>query len=159
MKVSELQIVFIKELKASFSEWKFIKSQRHFKKAGENTIWYIDIGYINHAEDFDVVGSVAVEFKAGRDRVCIVGAEMGNIEGSGQYRFPVSNIIEAKSSAQKFQKYFKTHGLPFLRQYSDPINVITTLNNGGKEAILISPFINQHQNQINKLKSYCDVSI
>lgn len=159
MKVSELQNIFIDELKVLLPDWKFIKSQRHFKKSEKGAVWLLHIGCINHSEDFDAVGNVTVEFKSGKERICIVGAELGNIEGIGQNRFPVSTSAEAKSSAEGLHKHFEMHGLPFLRKYSHPVSVVTTLKQGGKEAMLISPFLNQHQDQINQLSSHYDIGM
>jgi hypothetical protein len=159
MKVSELQNIFIEELKGYLPEWKFIKSQRHFKKSKEDAVWFFHIGCINHSDDFDAVGNVAVEFKAGIERICIVGAELGNIEGTGQNRFPVSSCAEAKSSAAGLYQYFEVHGLSFLRKYSNTVEVVNTLKQGDKEAMLISPFLNQHQDQINRLCSHYDISM
>jgi len=153
MKVSELQNMFIEELKYLLADWKFVKSKRQFQLTENDLVWFLHIGCINHVEDFDAVADVAVEFRAGRARVCIVGAELGNIQGAGQHRFPVSNTEETKSSAIELYKYFQEHGVPFLRKYSDPATVLNTLSNGGKDALLISPFLNQHQNQIDRLRA------
>jgi hypothetical protein len=49
--------------------------------------------------------------------------------------------------------------LPFLQKYSNPSEAVCTLKNGGKEAMLISPLINQHQEQINALSNYYDIGI
>ncbi|PKH29146.1 hypothetical protein CXF88_19705 [Shewanella sp. ALD9] len=84
---------------------------------------------------------------------------MGNIEGTGQCRFSVSKKQSAKSSAFELYEYFNERGLPFLRKYSDPTEVVGTLRNGGKEAMLISPFLNQHQDQINRLSSHYGISM
>jgi len=151
MKVSELQIKFIEEVKPLLPDWKFIKSQYHFKKNEGSAVWYFHIGCINHSEGFDAVGNVAIEFKVGKDSLCIIGAELGNIDGIGQNRFPVPNCAEVKSSARGLHKYFEEHGLSFLRKYSNPREVVTTLKQGGKEAMLISPFLDNHQNQIDLL--------
>lgn len=159
MKVSDLQNIFIDELKVLLPGWEFIKSHRHFKKSEEGAVWFFHIGCINHSEGFDAVGNVAVEFKSGKERICIVGAELGNIEGIGQNRFPVSTTEEAKSSAAGLHQHFERHGLPFLRKYSNPVSVVTTLKQGGKEAMLISPFLNQHQDQINQLTRYYGISM
>lgn len=59
MKVSELQNIFIEELKDLLPDWKFIKSHRHFKKVVEDVVWYLHVACINHLEDFDAVGNVA----------------------------------------------------------------------------------------------------
>ena len=159
MKVSELQNILLEELQFLLPDWKFVKSKRHFQKAEEGFVWYLHVGCINHLEDFDAVADVAVEFKAGKERLCIVGAELGNIEGMGQLRFPVSNREAAKSSAFELHEHFNERGLPFLRKYSDPAKVVGTLRNGGAEAMLISPFLNQHQDQINRLSSHYGISM
>ncbi len=159
MKVFELQSILLEELKFLLPDWKFIKSKREFQRSEEGFVWYLHIGCINHLEDFDAVADVAVEFKAGKERLCIVGAELGNIEGRGQLRFPVSNREAAKSSAFELYEHFNERGLPFLRKYSDPAEVVGTLRNGGAEAMLISPLLKQHQDQINRLSSHYGISL
>lgn len=159
MKVSELQNILLEELQFLLADWKFVKSKCQFQKAEEGFVWYLHVGFINHREDFDAVADVAVEFKAAKERLCIVGAELGSIEGTGQRRFPVSNRRAAKSSALELYEHFNECGLPFLHKYSDPAEVVGTLRNGGKEAMLISPFLNQHQDQINRLSSQYGISM
>ncbi|MBP6519385.1 hypothetical protein [Shewanella sp.] len=151
MKISELQLIFIEELKILLPHWKFIKSNRQFKLKQKNVIWYFHIACINHASDFYAVGSVSVEYIIENERVCSIGAELGNIEGSGQTRFAISNPIEAKLSAQQLFAFFEKIGLVFLQRYSNPTEVISTLQKGGKEAMLISPIISLHQKQISSL--------
>lgn len=151
MKVSELQEKFLDELKELLPEWRFVKRDRHFKLKRDDIVWFFHISCINHESDFDAVGNVAVEYFSGKERVCIVGAELGNIEDSGQTRFPVSSSSEAISSAKLLYEFFVKVGLPFLHKFSSPNEVISTLKCGGKEAMLISPFINQHETQINRL--------
>ncbi|ESE40221.1 hypothetical protein SHD_3350 [Shewanella decolorationis S12] len=151
MKVSELQEHFITELMTILPEWKFVKSQRLFKKKHGDLIWYLYISCINHDSDFDAVGNVAVEYLSGKERICIVGAELGNIEGCGQTRFPVSSLNEAIDSAHALFKFFEEIGLPFLTKYSQPKEVVSVLRSGGKSAMLISPLINQHETQIKNL--------
>jgi len=151
MKVSELQDEFIGELKELLPEWRFVKSNRHFKLKRGNVVWLFHILCINHESDFDAVGDVALEYHAGKDRFCTLGAELGNIEGSGQVRFPVSSPDTAISSAKSLYEFFVQVGQPFLHRFSNPNEVVSTLKLGGKEAILISPLINQHEIQINRL--------
>ena len=151
MKVSELQEDFIIELKKLLPEWKFVKRDRHFKLNQDDVMWFFHISCVNHVSDFDAVGSVPVEYLSGKDRVCIIGAELGNIEGSGQMRFPVSSPSEAIRSANSLYNLFGKVGQPFLRKYSNPNEVVSTLKRGGKDAMLISPLINLHETQINRL--------
>ncbi|MEM7359109.1 MAG: hypothetical protein AAF431_08430 [Pseudomonadota bacterium] len=159
MKSSDLQNIFIEELKSLLPDWEFIKSRRHFKKAKGSTVWFFHITCINHLDDFDAVGDVAVEFRVENDRACIVGAELGNIEGTGQRRFPVHNVVTAKSSAHGLFDFFQKFGLPFLIIHSNPVQVVATLERGGKQAMLISPILYQHKEQITQLRNYFDHSM
>ncbi|MFH1128883.1 MAG: hypothetical protein V1699_05700 [Candidatus Omnitrophota bacterium] len=159
MKNSELQNIFLEELQKQLGDWKFVKNERHFKKADGQMIWIFHISCINHTNDFDSIGDVAVEYKKGKERLCIIGAELGNIEGVGQKRFPVGDARQASSSAIALYNYFQLIGLPFLQRFSNPNEVVSTLKKGGKEAILISPLLNQHQEQINALSQHYGISI
>lgn len=151
MKVSELQEIFLGELKELLPEWKFVMRERHFKLKRDDVVWFFHISCINHESDFDAVGNVAVEYLSGKERVCIIGAELGNIEGSGQKRFSVSSSDEAIISARSLCDFFVKVGQPFLHKFSNPNEVISTLKCGGKEAMLISPFTKEHETQINRL--------
>lgn len=152
MKVSELQKLYINELKSLLPEWKFVTSGRHFKlRQSRDVMWLLHISCINHDSDFDSIGSVAVEYFSGKQRICIIGAELGNIEGRGQTRFPVSTPGEAILSAKELYNFFVQVGLPFLNKFSDSNAVISVLRAGGENAMLISPFINQHEEQIKSL--------
>ncbi|WP_143169190.1 hypothetical protein [Vibrio quintilis] len=149
MKVSELQEKFIDELNMLLPEWKFVKRDRHFKLNHHGVMWFFHISCVSHDSDFDAIGDVALEYLSGKKRMCIIGAELGNIKGSGQMRFPVSSSDEAARSAKSLYEFFVEVGLPFLNKYSDPNEVVTTLKRGGHEAMLISPFTDQHETQIN----------
>lgn len=154
MKISELQNIFIDELEGFLHRWKFIKKHRHFKKVNGNLVWYLHISCINHFDDFDVKGDVAVEFKDGKKRLAIIGAELGNIAGSGPKRFPVGSVSQAYSSAVALHESFQKIGLPFIERFSNPDEVVTVLKDGGKEAGLISPLSWLHQEQIIGIDEY-----
>ena len=156
MKVSELQTVFLDALHHLMDDWKYIKSERHFKKVQGNLVWQFHVSCINHENDFDAVGDIAIEYKSGKKRLCIIGAELGNIEGVGQKRFPVGNEKQANRSAKEIYSYFQKIGVPFFLKYSNPCETIKALKNDSKEAMLISPFINQHKEQISALRIYID---
>jgi len=159
MKVSDLQSIFIRELQTLLPEWKFVKSQRHFKKLDNDKHYYFQISCINHVDDFDAVGDISIEFKDGKNRICIIGAELGNIEGIGQNRFPVSNNVEARTSAINLHQYFEKCGLEFIRKFSDPVLVVDTLKRGGIEAQLISPFLEQHEEQITQMSKHYGIDM
>ncbi len=159
MKISELQSELIDRLKELLSDWKYVKSERAFKKSIGENIWHFHIGCINHADDFDCTGDVAVEFKSKKVQLCIVGAELGNIEGIGQKRFSVGNEQQAIESAKAIYNYFRMVGIPFLEKYSAPKEVIDTLTAGGKEAMLISPITSLHKQQIDSLVQHYGASM
>lgn len=151
MNISELQSRFIERLKELLPGWKYIKGERTFKNSVDGNIWHFHIAFVNHADDFDCIGDVAIEFKSNNQRLCVVGAELGNIAGIGQKRFTVGNVQQSTESANSIYKYFEAVGLPFLQRYSLPSEVINTLTAGGKEAMLISPIVRMHKQQIDSL--------
>jgi hypothetical protein len=154
MKVSELHTEFLVKLQHLMDDWKYIKRYRQFEKVKGNLVWIFHISCINHENDFDAVGNIAIEYKRGKERLCIIGAELGNIESVGQKRFPVNCQTQANTSAEEIYIYFKKIGMPFLQKYSNPCETLNTLRNGGKEAMLISPFIDKHKEQIDALSRF-----
>ncbi len=156
MKITELQNIFISELQNLLPDWKFIKSNRHFKKVHGDITWYFHISCIKHVDDFDATGDVSVEIKSGNKRVCIIGAQLANIEGIGQKRFPVYDQLSASVSSNNICKYVQEVGLPFLERFNNPEEILTVLKNGGKEAVLISPLNHKHQEQIELINKYIE---
>src|SRR5690606_29810368 len=98
--------------------------------------------------DFDAIGDVAVEFLAGRRRVAIVGAQLGNIAGVGQTRHAVSSVVAAAEAARSLVSEFQQVGLPFLQRLSVPATTAAVLQAGGPESRLISPLQQNHAGQI-----------
>ncbi|WP_394176044.1 hypothetical protein [Thalassotalea litorea] len=159
MKVSDLQNRLIDRLKELLPEWKFVKGNRTFKRVVDGNVWHFHVSCINHESGFDCTGDVAVEFKSKTVQLCIIGAELGNIDGVGQKRFSVSNAQQATESADAIYSYFVKVGIPFLEKYGAPKEVVKTLEVGGKEAMLISPIANLHKQQIESLAGYYGFSM
>lgn len=153
MKPSELHPIFINELRELLSDWRFVSTSRHFKRTIGSANLLFHIAWVNHTEDFDAIGNVAVEFLAGKKRVAVVGAQLGNIAGVGQTRHTVASVAGAKASALSLVQEFEKVGLPFLEKYSSPENVISALQSGGAEAQLISPIQNLHKGQVQALQA------
>jgi len=153
MRVSELQELFLQALAKLLSEWKFVKSKRSFvRKSGP--IWHhFHISCINHETDFDAVGDVAIEIRKGRERLCVVGAELGNIAGIGQRRFSVHSAASASVAAHEIQSYFVQVGEAFFERYSRVESILETLREGGKEAMLICPFEQQRDRTLKVLEA------
>jgi hypothetical protein len=155
MKVSELQTVFLQDLQALLPEWRFVSSFRHFKRSFGQVNWLFHIACVNHPEDFDAIGNVAVEFLMARKRVAIVGTQLGNISGVGQTRHTVSSPESRVQAARSLVTEFQRVGLPFLERYSSVTTVLSALQSGGTEASLISPLRELHGGQIAALQALC----
>lgn len=152
MKLAPLHDAFIAALQRRLPDWRFVAKHRHFQKAHGNVTWLFHIAFINHETDFDAVADVAVEFLEGKKRACIFGAELGNIHGPGQRRYSVASAAQAALEAERAVKDLQDIGLPFLEAYSNPSQVIQTLEAGGTKASLISPIAEKHPGQIAALK-------
>jgi hypothetical protein len=152
MKVSELHAALLRELTPLLPGWKFIASQRHFQHNEGAVNWLLHLAFVNHEADFDAIGDVAVEFLAGRKRVAIVGAQLGNIAGVGQTRHAVSSAAAAAEAARSLVLEFQQVGLPFLQRYSDPATTAAVLQTDGPESRLISPLQENHATQIAALQ-------
>jgi hypothetical protein len=155
MKVSELHAAFLSELSELLPGWRFVKGQRTFKRAEVSVTWLFHVTLANHAECFDALGDVAVEYFVARKRVAIIGAQLGNIAGTGYSPHFVESPRTAVESARSLAEELQKVGLPFLRKYSDPATTLATLEAGGREASLISPLAWLHTEQVEALRNLC----
>ena len=153
MKVSELHTLLLQDMQALLPQWRFVARSRHFKRSIGTVNWMLHIAFVNHAGDFDAIGNVAVEFLATRKPVVVIGAQLGNIEGVGQTRHPVTSPESASQAAQSLVAEFHRVGLPFLERYSSSAAVLSALQSGGPEASLISPVHEMHRGQIAALQA------
>lgn len=122
-----------------FPGWKFVKSIQSFVQLHGNCKWYVDLAFVNHVNDFDVVVNVMVEHLIGKQRICILGAELGNILGTGQHRWNVDSNSSALAAAQGVQEMVHEVGFPFLNRFTDLAEVVRTLRTDKKTARLIFP--------------------
>jgi hypothetical protein len=153
MKLKPLHDRFLEKMKEELPDWRFVSTFRHFKKKHSFGNLLLHVAFINHFDDFDVTIDVAAEFVSGRERFCIVGAELGNIEGIGQFRVSVHSVQSAEDSAVQAVARLRKVGFPFLEHFSNVRNVLATLKAGGPQAMLISPLLDQHAEQITRLES------
>ena len=154
MRVAQLIDAFITALESELPEWKYIKTNRYFTRPISDGKVYFHVACIKRIADFDAVGDVAVEILSKRKRVCIVGAELGNLQGIGQQHFHVYDSQSAVSAAQNIHRVFLDIGSNFIARFSDPNNILFTLQKGGPEAMLISPILNSHPGAISDLEQY-----
>jgi hypothetical protein len=132
--------------------WKFVASRRHFTRQFEATRWYMHLAFVNHANDFDAIVNVSVEYVRNRKRVAIFGAQLGNIAGVGQTRHRVAAERDIPETVEGIVTEFNAVGMPFLERFSRLPEVLSILKRGGREAGLISPFQDMHAEQIRALE-------
>ena len=101
--------------------------------------WHLHLSFVSHAHDFAVAVDVAVEHLRGTKRLCIVGAELGNIRGTGQDRWDVHSRQDVPRVASEILKAFAAIGLPFLERYSSLAEILNVLRTNPREARLIKP--------------------
>jgi hypothetical protein len=154
MALASLHQEVIKAMTDRFPGWKFIKSIRSFVQLHENCKWYVHLAFINHVNDVDVVVAVTVEHLIGKQRICILGAELGNILGTGQHRWNVDSNSSALAAAQGAQVMVHEVGFPFLRRFSDLVEVVTTLRTDKKTARLIFPLEQNPAVEADRITSF-----
>ena len=112
------------------------------------------ISFINHVGDFDVTADVGVRHHSVEDMLnegqphlkdsekketYTVGAELGNIIGTGQHRWTVVDTSDIPSVVDGIMNYFDSVGIPFLERFSSLKEVYRVLREDGAEARLICP--------------------
>lgn len=73
--------------------------------------------------------------------MCILGAELGNIAGTGQQRWNVSAMPHVESTVTGIMNLFEEVGLPILRRFSQLPTVLNVLRTDQKMARLIFPLV------------------
>lgn len=114
----------------------------------------LHLAFIKHPADFDVVADVAVRFddledmvnatnarlsKAEKKQTYSLGAELGNIAGTGQMRWQVTPDSDVEQVAQRIAGAFTRIGLPYLEAASTLAGAYGLLTTPGKGASLHSP--------------------
>lgn len=112
------------------------------------------LAFIEHPKDFDVVADVAVRFdqleelvnsnnsllsKREKGQTYSLGAEIGNISGSGQRRWSVASLDEVEIIANEIIICFKEIGLPYLEKASTLEGAYQLLTSPGRDAWLHNP--------------------
>jgi hypothetical protein len=142
MALAALQQALTDDLAVRLPLWRFVKGRRSFECRRGNVTWHLHLAFITHRDDdFDVVVDVAVEHKRGRERVCIVGAELGNIRGTGQHRWTVASVDDVPIATQGILDEFSATGLPFLERYSNLPEILRVMRASPKDARLIMPLV------------------
>ena len=112
------------------------------------------VAFIKHELDFDVTADVAIRIDAVEDLIervvgrktnakrrltYTVGAELGNIQGTGQLRWTVESADSVPTVARNMFESFKSVALPYYENASSPEKVYELLNSEGSGSRLHSP--------------------
>lgn len=155
MYTKELENRFIAYFIKRFDTWKYTERHRSFsKQVNDTTRWHLHITVVQRGGYFEASADVSVEFLNGKKRVCIIGAQLYNIDKSGYKSFPVKGCFSSKVSAYRLTRYFHKVGEPFLERYSDPNLVLNTLKLGGREADLLMPIHDAQADVIKNLECF-----
>jgi hypothetical protein len=142
MAVAALHQALTDDLAARLPAWRLVKSRRSFECRRANVTWHLHLAFVNHRDDdFDVVADVAVEHKRGRERVCIVGAELGNIRGTGQCRWAVASVDDVPIATRGILDVLSSTGLPFLERYSSLPEILRVMRSSPNDARLLMPLV------------------
>lgn len=105
------------------------------------------LAFIDHGSDFDITADVAVRFNAleemvnkyegfiserERKQTCSLGAELGNIAGTGQMRWRVATVGDLDSAATGIVEAFEKIGVPYLQSASTMQSAYELLSSPGK---------------------------
>lgn len=114
----------------------------------------VHLAFVEHPKDFDVVADVAVRFdrleelvnannsllsKKEKEQTYSLGAELGNISGSGQKRWSVASLADVGRTADQIVDSFKAIGLAYLDKASTMEGAWQLLASPGRDAWLHSP--------------------
>jgi hypothetical protein len=123
----------LQEIGAQLKPEGFRKSEQTFGKDFDGGRLFFHLAFIPHAADFDVTADVAVRHEAveharhadnrlisdrEKKKTATVGAELGNLLGTGQHRWTVRDEQDIPLVVTSILKMFRHIGCPFLERYS-----------------------------------------
>jgi len=132
----------------------FRKREQSFRREVAGCRQSLHLSFIPHRDDFDVTADVAVRHHAledilNQDRAsltdaakkdtCTVGAELGNIAGTGQHRWTVVTVRDVGPVVVGLEDLFLRVGLPWLDRFSSVKEIQRVLRDDRREAALICP--------------------
>jgi hypothetical protein len=121
------------------------KDQSFYKKEPFGRATF-HVSFINHQNDFDVTGDVAVRFDQTEEMADpdskdshTIGAELGNLKEGRQKRWTVTCVDDIPLIADAAVKAFAEIGLPYVEEFSDQARALDVLSGDGPDSWLHSP--------------------
>src|SRR5436190_22794742 len=112
------------------------------------------LAFIKHTHDFDITADVAIRFDALENLICesegirseqekdegySLGAELGNLAGTGQRRWTVSTSEDIPPVSASILEAFELIALPYLNRYSMMDQALAALKGDDRVASLHMP--------------------
>lgn len=147
--------------------WELRKSTQSLYRKFPDRTDALHIAFVAHPDDFDFSLDVAIRFEAvealrNRDRSDLskkdaartfsLGAELGNLAGTGNARWTIRSAPDVPRVARASLQLFRQVGLPFLERFSSLEEVDRVLHANGAEAELLAP-IPQVRRQLSRAVS------
>ena len=162
VKAERVMMIALKELRAhlytavgaAVAEFGFKTEKMVFRRPIEGGSQTLPLAYIRHATDFDVTANIAVRFDDVQDlrldgnktikpsearHLMSFGAELGNIQGSGQKRWTIRESADIPEVVPQIITTFKEIGLPYLDKFSDRRTALEVVAKDGPTAWLLMP--------------------
>lgn len=151
MSMADIRKSLLRQLaeKLKNSGYRFKSGGRSFERPTEFGRVSFHLAFINHADDFDITADIAIRFDALEDLLnshrpylsdkkkkgtFSMGTELGNwIEGR-QKRWRVRTESDVAPIVESILKTFKTHGEPYLEEYSNPETAYAVLSGNEETA-------------------------
>jgi hypothetical protein len=157
VKISDLQKALAIAVEKRIARFGFSRSGYGFYKKFCEGKLLVNLGFIPHPADLDVVLHVDVRFDklhrllyaddptlspAMKRKMATLGAELGNIIEWVPHRWTVVELADIEYVADSIIKLFEAIGLPYLTTYSEMENALAGLSQDNKEADLLMAFDN-----------------
>ncbi|MGH1543541.1 MAG: hypothetical protein ACRBHB_24290 [Arenicella sp.] len=144
---------YYKELVSFFKDWEVAKERPVFMKRNGRVKWYFHTCCMQHVSGFYAIGMAIIEYLPDSSNAFKIRLDLGDFDDLGARRFPFTSKQDAKAAAADIHHCFEAVGIPFLQKYSEPCNALSALKQGGSEAMLVSPYEDQHEDLIAQLEA------
>ena len=160
----ELKKDLLSELGRLLAPHGFTKRSKRLEQSFRKKVaigWhFFHVSFIPHKDDFDVTADVAMRVDAVEDllnqvrkdlsglpqpkreqkETATIGAELGNIAGTGQRRWTVNSSRDVVPVASDIVEALKEIGLPYLEKYSDLDRLLGSLSRHDRNSWHLVPF-------------------
>jgi hypothetical protein len=153
MALAELRRALLDSFGSVLSPLGFRLHEQSFWRPQDGVGHVVHISFINHATDFDFTIDVAVRHNEVEERLsaqrhlsarqktrtATVGVELGNYADGRFKRWTVAHPEDVVTVTQEALSWLNRFGDPFLQRFSSLEEVVSVLESGSREGLLICP--------------------